>query len=112
VGGDSKARRRGRALEYRVAERLGGHVHAGQAGDVVVGDWVVECKYRAGYRLDRLTQLGEWVEQAKTNMARQGKGNWALVVYGGRGTEYLVVLSLEAFRRLLDAAGGTAARSV
>lgn len=95
------ARRRGKALEHRVAERLKGHVHVGQAGDVVVGAWVIECKYRRGYRLGRLDELKAFVEQAQANAQKQAKRRWALVLYGGRGTEYLAVLPLAWFAELI-----------
>lgn len=95
------ARRRGRALEYRVAEVLKGQVYSGKAGDVVVGPWVVECKYRRGYRLGRLDELKAFVEQARANARQQSKDRWALVLYGGRGTEYLAVLPLAWFAELV-----------
>lgn len=88
-----------------MAERLGANVHVGQAGDVVAGEWVLECKYRRGYRLGRLDELKYWVAQAKGNVERRGKGRWGIVLYGGRGTEYLVVVTLEEFRRLAGLGG-------
>lgn len=94
-----QARRRGKALEKRVADILGGQLYPGQAGDVVWGDWVIECKYRHGYRLERQDQLRHWVAQAQENARRQGKAKWCLVVYGGKGTEYLAVLPLTEFSR-------------
>lgn len=100
-----RARARGRALERRLAERLGGLLWAGEKGDLVVGEWVVEAKYRRGYRLDRIDQLKSWVAQAKGNLTdarhgRAGRTRWLLCLYGGPGTEYLAILPLAEFQRL------------
>ena len=110
------AQRRGKALERRVAEKLDGLLHPGQAGDVLVLGrdgtiWVLEVKYRKGYLLDRKDQLGRWVEQAKSNAARRGRGEkWALVLYGGRGTEILFLSPLSWVEELF--AGMTSIREV
>lgn len=95
-----QARQRGKALEERVAKQLQGIRYPGQAGDVIAlgkdGElWILECKYRRGYLLDRKDQLGRWVEQAKGNVKRQGRGKWAIVLYGGKGTESLLILPLK-----------------
>lgn len=98
-----RARARGRALERRLADRLGGLIWAGERGDVVAGPWVIEAKYRRGYRLERLDQLREWVAQAKANLKdprHRDRPYWAIVCYGGPGTEYLAILPLAQFQQL------------
>ncbi len=107
-----QARRRGKALEKRVAETLDGLLHPGQAGDVLVlgrdGEtWILEVKYRKGYLLDRKDQLGRWIEQAKGNAVRRGRGEkWGLVLYGGRGTDLLFLCPLAWVQELFVGISG------
>jgi hypothetical protein len=99
-------------LERRVAEALDGLLHPGQAGDVLVlgrdGEtWILEVKYRKGYLLDRKDQLGRWIEQAKGNALRRGRGEkWALVLYGGRGTDLLFLCPLAWVQELFVGLSG------
>ena len=102
------ARSRGRAFEQRMAETFpDGYVYTGQAGDVVAGDWIFECKYRKDFRLKRLVELADWIAQAKRNAEdwlKRGKPKrWAILFTGGRKTGSYAIVDLETFTEMTQA---------
>lgn len=106
--GNQLARRRGRSFEYRVAKLLDGYVYTGTDGDVVAGDTIVECKYRRGFRLMTLTELDDWITQAKRNAAawaQRGQPKaWLLALTGGGRSGAYVLLPLERYQQLKEQA--------
>jgi hypothetical protein len=104
--GPPRRRRRGADFEKRLAKRLGGYRWPGLDGDIETPEgWRIECKYRAGLKLDSTTELREWLEQV-TRYARKwppGK-RWAVAITGGRSFQrgqVFVLLPLEAWLALL-----------
>lgn len=106
-GGNQRARRRGSAFEYRVArstKELGSYVYKGVDGDVATEKHIIECKYRTGWRLQDLKELGSWIDQAKRNAAawarRKDPRQWVIAFTGGGRTGTYVILPLEYWLQL------------
>ena len=57
------ARRHGRDFEYRIKKNWRGTIVAGQEGDVQVGPYLVECKFRTGLKLESGFTLRDFHDQ-------------------------------------------------
>lgn len=105
------ARQRGARFEYRVAKGLSdlqAYVYKGQSGDVVAGDFIVECKYRMGYH--GLGEFASFLEQAQRNAEwwkKQGQPkDWLLITTGGRRSGVQVTMDEKVFLALWRKAHG------
>src|SRR6476469_3397269 len=78
------ARRHGRDFEYRIKKTWGGDIVAGQEGDVQVGPYLVECKYRTGLKLETGFTLRDWHEQMLKYEKAQPDQKVVLAYTGGR----------------------------
>jgi hypothetical protein len=78
------ARRHGRDFEYRIKKNWDGVIVAGQEGDVQVGPYLVECKFRTGLKLESGTTLREWHEQMLRYEKAQPDQKVVLAYTGGR----------------------------
>jgi len=97
----TRARRRGRALEYRVANVLGGIVWPGQDGDVEARGYRIECKSRSGWRLKSTTELADFIDQIRRYQKEWPEGKrWALAIHGGGKSPTLICIPIEDFARL------------
>lgn len=99
----------GRSFEYRVAGALpDAYVYTGKDGDVVWRNWIIECKYRLDFKLQKLVELGSIIEQAKRNAAywaRKGKPkDWAIFITGGFRTGIYVLIDKDRFVELNELA--------
>ena len=102
----ANAKRRGSDYEIRTALKLQGSVHPGVDGDVKAGDYMIECKYRSGFKLKSGNEFREWLDQVtryrKDNWKKGQK--WAMALTGGRSVmngETLIVLPMGEFLRLI-----------
>lgn len=101
-----RGRRRGAEFEKRLLRRVGGYRWPGLDGDIETPEgWRLECKYRAGLRLDSTTELREWLEQVTRYTRRWSSGKrWAIAITGGRSFQrgrVFVLLPLEAWLELV-----------
>ena len=100
-----QARRHGSSHEQWVADFFpNGYVYNGTAGDVVVDDWIIECKYRLRFRAMRRDDFRGWINQAKRNARdwkkRKKEMRWAVCFTGGGLMGRYMVLSPESFTQL------------
>lgn len=97
----SRSRDRGRAFEYRVANKLGGMVWPGQDGDVEARGYRIECKRREKWKLNSTTELSDFMEQVQRYRKGWPKGKkWALALHGGGRTPTLICIPIEDFELL------------
>jgi hypothetical protein len=91
----ANARRRGRGFEQKMARITGGHIHAGQDGDVEARGYRIECKYRSDLQLESSSTLRDWIEQVKRyQLGWDPSKRWAIAVTGGqqqRSEVYMII---------------------
>lgn len=78
------ARRHGRDFEYRVKNNWRGVIVAGQEGDVQVGPYLVECKFRSGLKLESGLTLQGWHDQMLRYEQSQPDQKVVLAYTGGK----------------------------
>jgi hypothetical protein len=78
------ARRHGRDFEYRIKKHWGGVIVAGQEGDVQVGPYLVECKFRTGLKLESGLTLRDFHDQMFKYEKSQPDQKVVLAYTGGR----------------------------
>lgn len=101
-----RGRRRGADFEKRLVKLVGGYRWPGLDGDIETPEgWRLECKYRAGLRLDSTMELREWIEQVtRYSRAWPPEKKWAIAITGGRSFQrgqVFILLSLETWLELL-----------
>lgn len=92
--------------EKRVASLLGGRVQAGSGatshckGDVILDDWLVECKTKMTKSKSHSIQKA-WLEKMREQAYQMGKEGSCLAFDYGDGEDY-IILDIGTFKELLD----------